>query len=98
MKTATITLCVCALAMTASGQLVLSGNEAKIDLASGTAVVLPDAPPDSLSILDFSTFPPKVTHLDNVQNSVIGPPSNIAITPDERLALVASSTVLSLPR
>jgi len=93
MKTATITLCVCALAVTASGQLVLSGNEAKIDLASGTAVVLPDAPPDSLSILDFSTFPPKVTHLDNVQNSVIGPPSNIAITPDERLALVASSTL-----
>ncbi len=93
MKTVAITLLACALAVSASGQLVLSGNEAKIDLASGTAVVLPDAPPDSLSILDFSTFPPKVTHLDNVRNSVIGPPSNIAITPDERLALVASSTL-----
>lgn len=83
----------CTLAVTASGQLLISGNEAKIELTSGTAVVLPDAPPDGLSILDFSTFPPKVTQIDNVRNSVIGPPSNIAITPDERLALIASSTL-----
>jgi DNA-binding beta-propeller fold protein YncE len=81
------------MAMAAAGQLVISGNESKIDLTSGTAVVLPDAPPDSISILDFSSFPPKVTHLDNIRNSVIGPPSNIAITPDEGLALIASSTL-----
>ncbi|HQE83924.1 MAG TPA: hypothetical protein PLM14_13055 [Candidatus Hydrogenedentes bacterium] len=93
MRIAKTCLIACALAMTASSQLMLSGNEAKIDLTSGTAVVLPDAPPDSLSILNFSTFPPKVTHIDNVRNSVIGPPSNIAITPDERLALIASSTL-----
>ena len=80
-------------ALAAKGQIVISGNEAKIDLSSGTAVVLPDAPPDSISILDFSMFPPKVTHLDNIRNSVIGPPSNIAITPDEHLALIASSTL-----
>lgn len=81
------------MAMAAAGQLVISGNESKIDLTSGTAVVLPDAPPDSVSILDFSSFPPEVTHLDNIRNSVIGPPSNIAITPDESLALIASSTL-----
>jgi len=81
------------LVVAANSQIVISGNEAKIDLSSGTAVVLPDASPDSLSILDFSVFPPKVTHLDNIRNSVIGPPSNIAITPDERLALIASSTL-----
>ncbi len=81
------------IALAANGQIVISGNEAKIDLSSGTAVVLPDAPPDSLTILDFSTFPPKVTNVANVRNSVIGPPSNIAITPDEKLALIASSTL-----
>lgn len=80
-------------AVSAHAQLVLSGNENKIDLSSGTAVVLPDAQPDTLTILDFSTFPPKVTHLENIRNSVIGPPSNIAITPDETLALIASSTL-----
>jgi DNA-binding beta-propeller fold protein YncE len=93
MRIAGTSLITCLLALSASSQIVISGNESKIDLTSGTAVVLPDAPPDSLSILDFSTFPPTVTHLDDIRNSVIGPPSNIAITPDEKLALIASSTL-----
>jgi hypothetical protein len=53
--------------------------------------VLRDAPVDSISILDFSTFPTAVEHISGVPNSVIGPPSNIAITPDGRLALIANS-------
>jgi len=36
-------------------------------------------------------FPPRVTELMGVTNTVIGPPSNIALTPDGKLALVASS-------
>lgn len=75
----------------ASRALVISGNENKIDLVSGAPRVVRDAPPDSISILDFSTFPPAVQHLTNVPNSVLGPPSNIAITPNGRLALVANS-------
>ena len=49
---------------------------------------------DSISILDFATFPPTVRHLDNIANTVIGPPSNIAITPDKSLALIANSVKL----
>lgn len=79
------------IAPTAHGQWVLSGNENKIDLTSGTARVLDGALPDTLSILDFSTMPPAVHHLVDLPNTVIGPPSNIAITPDGRLALVANS-------
>lgn len=75
----------------AAGQIVLSGNENKIDLSSGGQRVIADAPPDSISLLDFATFPPRVTHLPGISNSVIGPPSNIAITPDGRLALIACS-------
>jgi DNA-binding beta-propeller fold protein YncE len=70
---------------------MISGNENKIDLTSGSARVVPGAAPDSLSILDFSVFPPKVRHLENIPNTVIGPPSNIAITPDGALALIADS-------
>ncbi len=73
------------------GALVISGNENKIDLTSGNPSVLRDTPGDSISILDFSQFPPAVQHLTNIPNSVIGPPSNIAITPDGRLALIANS-------
>jgi len=74
----------------AASSLVISGNEAKIDLQGGQKLI-PNPAPDSLSILDFSSFPPKVTELPNVPNSVIGPPSNIAINPDATLALIANS-------
>src|SRR5207247_8687133 len=73
-----------------SAQLVISGNENKIDLTSGAPRVVPPVAPDSISILDFSSFPPSVRHLNDIPNSVIGPPSTIAITPDRRLALSAT--------
>ena len=80
-----------ALLGTSWAQLVISGNENKIDLTSGTPEVVPGAEADSLSLIDFSDFPPKVDHLYGIANSVIGPPSNIAISPDGELALIANS-------
>src|SRR6266480_5923856 len=77
-----------------SAELVISGNENKIDLTSGAPRVIPPVAPDSISILDFSSFPPLVRHLNDIPNSVIGPPSNIAITPDRRLALISNSLKL----
>lgn len=71
--------------------LVVSGNENKIELTSGVAKVIRPRGPDTLSVLNFATFPPTVDHLTNVPNTVIGPPSNIAISPDGTLALVANS-------
>ena len=84
-------LLVLATAGLARGQIVLSGNENKIDLSKGKIEVVNGARPDSISILDFSQFPPKVFVLNEVPNSVVGPPSNIAISPDGKLALVANS-------
>jgi DNA-binding beta-propeller fold protein YncE len=78
-------------ASTAAAQIMISGNENKIELTSGAPKVIQPTAGDSLSILDFSIFPPSVQHLDNVPNSVVGPPSNIAITPDGKLALIADS-------
>ena len=74
-----------------SAQLVLSGNENKVDLTTGAIRVIPTTGPDSISILNFATFPPRVEHIENVSNTVIGPPSNIALTPDRSLALIADS-------
>lgn len=79
------------LAFTAQGQLMISGNENKIDLTGGTPKFLPGAPPDTLTILDFSRFPPGVLNVEGVSNSVIGPPSNITLTPDESIALIADA-------
>jgi len=72
-------------------QIVISGNENKIDLTSGGPKVIRPSAPDSISILDFAKFPPTVEHLLDVPNSVIGPPSNIAITRDRKIALIANS-------
>jgi len=74
-----------------AGPIMLSGNETKIDLRSGAPKIIDTSERDSISILDFSTFPPKATHLTNIPNTVVGPPSNIAITPDGSLALIANS-------
>jgi len=80
-----------ALPTSSPAQILLSGNENKIDLTHGGQVVIPNAPPDNLTLLDFSHFPPTTVMIENVSNTVIGPPSNIAITPDGKLAIVANS-------
>jgi len=77
--------------LSVDGQIVISGNENKIDLDSGKPTAVFGAKPDSISVIDFASFPPRVRHLTGIANSVLGPPSNIAITPDGNVALIASS-------
>jgi len=90
-RSALVVLLLLALAAPACAQIIISGNENKIDLTSGGPKVIPPLGPDSISILNFSQFPPSIQHLSDVPNSVIGPPSNIAITPDRRIALISNS-------
>ena len=94
MKKVVTVLAACAIGASAYAQLMISGNESKIDLTSGTPRGIAGAPADSISILDFSQSPPSVRHITGIRNTVIGPPSNIAIAPDESFALIASSVVL----
>jgi DNA-binding beta-propeller fold protein YncE len=75
----------------ARADILVSGNEGKFDLSSGVGRPVDNPTPDTLSVLDFAVFPPRVRHVQGVPNSVLGPPSNIAITPDEKFALVANS-------
>ena len=100
MRLRIVLICVCtavAAVLPANGQIMLSGNENKIDLTTGGQVVVPHAAPDSLTLIDFSTFPPKTMDVMDVPNTVIGPPSNIAIAPDGHLALVANSIRIEPP-
>ena len=78
-------------AHTVCAQLVLSGNENKLIVGSGGVQTVPNAKPDSVSVIHFDEFPPRVQHIIGVSNSVIGPPSNIVITPDHRVALVTNA-------
>jgi len=78
---------------TASAEIAVSANDAKPKLTDGVVSVDPGRKPDNIVILDMKGPIPKViAQLDNVPTSVVGPPSSVAITPDESLALISAST------
>jgi DNA-binding beta-propeller fold protein YncE len=77
----------------ASAEIAVSANDAKPKLTDGVVSVDPNRGPDNIVILDMQGPMPKVIgKVDNVPTSVVGPPSSVAITPDEGLALVSAST------
>src|SRR5262249_52705197 len=77
----------------ASAEIAVSANDAKPKLTDGVVSVDPNRGPDNIVILDLKGPMPKVIGtVDNGPTSVVGPPSSVAITPDETLALVSAST------
>jgi DNA-binding beta-propeller fold protein YncE len=78
----------------ASAQLAVSSNDNKVMLDNGVNKVVPNAPPDTVTIIDLKVSPPRVVAEIAAPGSVVGPPLSVALTPDESLALVTSSTKL----
>lgn len=77
----------------ARAEIAISANDAKPKLTDGVVSADPNRVPDNIVILDLKGALPKVAgEVDNVPTSVIGPPTSVAITPDESLALVSAST------
>ena len=88
---------VCALSsfpLGASAQIVVSANESKAALVDGVNTVPANPPPDTVSIIDLNVSPPKLVTEIKAPTSVVGPPSSVAVTPDESLALVTAATKL----
>lgn len=74
-------------------ELMIVGNDEKISWdATGKLVLMPPGK-DTVSVIDIGTDPlaPKILANLPLMNSIFGPPTNLAITPDESLALVANS-------
>ena len=92
MKRFVLAAALAAAALPASAQLAVSANENKVVNESGTVITVPNAPPDTVQIIDLATFPPKVVAELQVPTSVVGPPTSVAVAPDESIALVASAT------
>ena len=74
------------------GQIAVSSNDNKEILVDGVHTVVPNAPPDTATIIDLGVSPPKVVAELNVPGSWSAPPQSVAIAPDESIALVANST------
>ena len=75
----------------APAQWAISSNDNKVILDNGVVKVVPDAAPDTVTIIDLGATPPKVIAELPVPGSVVGPPMSVAVTPDQGLALVTSS-------
>jgi len=80
-----------ALPPAAPAQWAVSSNDNKVVLDNGVVKVVPNAAPDTATIIDLGVTPPKVIAEIPVPGSVVGPPMSVAITPDQGLALVTSS-------
>lgn len=74
-------------------QLMLVANDEKQSWDDAGAVKLGAPGRDTLQILDIGTDPlaPRSIGTLPLDNTIAGPPTNLAITADERLALVANS-------
>ena len=82
-------------AMQAHAQIAVSSNDHKITQENGVNKNVANPPPDTITIVDLGALPVKVLGtVSNVPGSVVGPPLSVAITPDESIALVASSSKL----
>jgi DNA-binding beta-propeller fold protein YncE len=77
----------------ARAEIAISANDAKPKLADGVVSVDPSRGPDNIVILDMKGAMPRVIAVvDKIPTSVVGPPTSVAITPDESLALISAST------
>src|SRR5205823_12435432 len=74
-------------------ELMIVGNDEKVGISDAGAFVFSGPGKDTVSIIDIGTDPlaPKILVNLPLMNSIFGPPVNLAITPDESLALVANS-------
>ena len=74
-------------------ELMVVGNDEKVGFSDAGAFVFSGPGKDTVSIIDIGTDPlaPKILVNLPLMNSIFGPPVNLAITPDESLALVANS-------
>lgn len=76
---------------TAHAEIAVVASDNKIVMVEGVARLVPDAAPDTLSIIDLSNSEPCVVAEIAVPCSVVGPPSSVAVAPDASLALVTSA-------
>jgi hypothetical protein len=77
----------------ARAQFLITGNDEKVSFDENTGkTITHPAGKDTVSIIDITdrVKPKNVANLP-LMNTITGPPVNLAITPDQHLALIANS-------
>src|SRR5215471_4840534 len=79
------------LAVPAPAQLMIIGNDQKPKFDNGTVTMQPPGK-DTLSIVDIAKpAEPRIAATIQMDNTIAGPPTNLAIGPKGDIALVANS-------
>ena len=84
-------LLVAGTAVAAYAEIAVSANDAKVKLVNGKVEVQKSPPADTVTFIDLRASPPKVLAEIDVPDSVVGPPTSVAISPKEDIALVTSA-------
>ena len=87
-----LALMLCLLTSPAWGDIALSSNDAHTVMVDGVQMAPPNAPADSLTLIDLAAYPPTVMTTIDVPGSVVGPPTAVTIARDESYAIVTSAT------
>jgi DNA-binding beta-propeller fold protein YncE len=74
----------------ATAQIAVSSNDGKAVLVNGVTTVPENPVDDTVTVIDLGVSPPKIIAELKAPSSVVGPPQNVAVAPDESFALVAS--------
>ena len=77
-------------AINAAAQIAVSSNDGKAVLVNGVPTVPANPIDDTVTIINLGVSPPKIIAEFKAPSSVVGPPQNVAVAPDESFALVAS--------
>ena len=81
------------LPLAARADVVVSSNDGhSVFDASKTIVAPAQVKPDTVSVIDVKSYPPKVTATFQAPGSVVGPPGAIWISKDESWGIVTSAT------
>lgn len=82
-----------AMPMVAMADVVLSSNDAHTVMDAGKNQVAPNpAGPDTVTVIDVKSYPPKIKATFEAPGSVVGPPGAIWISKDETWGIVTSAT------
>ena len=75
----------------AHAQIAVIALENKVVLVNGVATPVANPKPDGAALLDLSTTPPKlIAQIELPSATVLGPPTTVAVTPDESMAIISS--------
>ncbi|MFZ0050436.1 MAG: YncE family protein, partial [Desulfobaccales bacterium] len=80
------------LAFGAQAQIIVSGNDEKAVYNDAGQMVVGPPGKDTVSIIDIrNRTQPRIVATLPLINTIVGPPTNLAVTPDEKLAIVVNS-------